>query len=325
MYEYMIVKAFWKAIKIEDAQPPYDTIHLKVFYPASTSDSQQTLSSPANQANTLPVVIFFSGINCNLAMYEWLALKLVPQGLVVILYNWLAENIPGNISLTPGVNLAAFSPDVYGTISTASALPALLAELDSLNTSGILTGLLDLQKIILGGHSAGGRVALENANPQFCSQVVAAFSYGGHTAAPIQLGYEPGTILSLSNSVPMLLMGGTNDGVIANNSKIYGIDEWSTPTTPIVRTFREAISREQNDSYLVLLQEANHFSIAERIDPTLNVTSLDFPSPQPQAKIRSTIAEVVNLFIDLHVRQPSKTSQQLELVENTAIAFFECK
>ena len=85
----MIVKAFWKAIKIENAQSPYDTIQLKVFDPASNLDSQQTFSSPANQANTLPVVI---------------------------LYNWLAENIPGNISLTPGVNLAAFSPDVYGIV-----------------------------------------------------------------------------------------------------------------------------------------------------------------------------------------------------------------
>ncbi len=325
----MTVQAFWKATKVENAQPLYDTIQLKVFYPALTPDSQQTFSSyPADQAKApFPVVILFSGVNCNLAMYEWLALKLTARGLVVILFNWLAENIPGNISLTPGVDLAALSPDVYDTVPTASALPSLLAELEQLNTFGILAGLLDLQKIILGGHSAGGRVALENANTKFFSQVAAAFSYGAHTAAPIQIGYESGTILSLPNSVPMLLIGGTHDGVIANNSSIYGIDEWATAATPVIRTFREAISREQGDSYLVLLEGANHFSFVDRLDSTLQVAALDFPSSQPQTQIRSIIAEVVGLFIDLHVRQQLKASKQLErlLEDNSLIASFEYK
>lgn len=36
----IIVRAFWRAVKVETAVPPYDTLHLKVFYPAQTSDSQ---------------------------------------------------------------------------------------------------------------------------------------------------------------------------------------------------------------------------------------------------------------------------------------------
>ena len=125
----------------------------------------------------------------------------------------------------------------------------------------------------------------------------------------------------------MLLIGGTDDGVIANNSRIYGIDEWATAATPVVRTFREAISREQGDSYLVLLEGANHFSLVDRLDSTLQVAALDFPSSQPQTQIRSIIAEVVGLFIDLHVRQQLKASEQLErlLKDNSLIAFFECK
>jgi alpha-beta hydrolase superfamily lysophospholipase len=325
----MTVQAFWKATKVESAQSPYDTIQLKVFYPALTPDNQQTFSSyPADQTEApFPVVIFFSGVNCNLAMYEWLALKLVSRGLIVVLFNLLGESFPGSISLTPGVDFAAFPPNVYGTIPSALALPALLAELKQLNTTGILKGLLDLQKIVLGGHSAGGRIALENANTQFFSQVAAAFSYGAHTAAPIQVGYEPSTILSLPNSTPMLLIGGTQDGVIANNSHIYGVDQWETAATPVVRTFREAISREQADSYLVLLAGANHFSLVDRLDPTLQVTGLDFPATQPQTQIRSVIAEIVGLFIDLHVRQQLKASSQLErlLEDNSLIASFERK
>ena len=326
----MSVRSFWKATKVENTQSPYDTIHLKVFYPASTSDNQQSFSlDPADQAKApFPIVIFFSGINCNLAGYEWLALKLASRGLVVVLFNWLAENIPGSISLTPGINLAVFSPQVYGTIPSSSALPALLDELEQLNTSSILAGLLDLQTIILGGHSAGGRVALENANSQFFSQVAAAFCYGAHTAAPVQVGYEPSTILPLPNAAPTLLIAGTCDGVIANNSHVYGIDRWETPTTPVERTFREAISREQGDSYLVLLKEANHFSVVDRLDPTLQVAALDFPTTQAQSKIRSVIAEIVGLFIELQIHQQSKTSSQLQqLLEdnNSLIASFECK
>lgn len=326
----MTVRAFWKAIKVENAQPPYDIIQLKVFYPASTPDSQQISSS--NQADRdqalFPVVVFFSGVNCNLAMYEWLALELVSHGLVVVLFNWLAENIPGSVALTPGVDLTAFSPDVYGTIPSALALPSVLAELEQLNTVGVLANLLDLQKIVLGGHSAGGRVAIENANPQFFDGVAAAFSYGAHTAAPIQVGYDPSTILSLPSSVPMLLIGGTHDGVIANNSSIYGINAWSTAATPVIRTFREAISREQGDSYLVILEGANHFSVVDRLDPTLQVAALDYPTTQPQVQIRSLVAEIVALFIKLHVHQQSKTPSQLKrLIEdhNSLIASFEHK
>ena len=326
----MNVRAFWKAIKVEKAQPPYDTIQLKVFYPALTANRQQAFSpDPADRTKApFPVVIFFSGVNCNLAMYEWLALKLVSCGLVVVLFNWLAENIPGSISLTPGLNLAAFSPDVYGTIPSASALPSLLTELEQLNTAGVLANLLDLQKIVLGGHSGGGRVALENTNPQFFDGVTAAFSYGGHTAAPIQVGYSPNTILSLPNSVPMLLIGGTCDGVIANNSSIYGIESWKSPATPVIRTFKEAILREQGDCYLVLLEGANHFSVVDRLDPTLQVAALDYPATQPQDRFRSLIGSIIDLFINLHVRQQSQASSQLEkLLEdnNSLIASFERK
>ena len=33
----MTVRAFFQAAKIEGFQPPYDTIHLKIFYPTQMS------------------------------------------------------------------------------------------------------------------------------------------------------------------------------------------------------------------------------------------------------------------------------------------------
>lgn len=49
--------------------------------------------------------------------------------------------------------------------------------------------------------------------------------------------------------------------------KATKVDQWETASTPVVRIFREAISREQADAYLVLLAGANHFSVVDRLDP----------------------------------------------------------
>ena len=326
----MTIRAFWKATKVESAQEPYDTIHLKVMYPAQISANQHPFASDTVDRTKapFPIVIFFSGANCDSLMYQWLAVKLVESGSIVILFNWLAENIPGIISLTPGVNLAAWSRDGYGTVPSALILPLLLAELEHLQSDSILAGMLDLEKIILGGHSAGGRIALENAEPKFFSQVRAAFSYGAHSAAPFQLGYKSGTVLSLPSSVPMLIMGGTRDGVIAENSNIYGVSKWETAETPIVKTFREAIAGGRNDSYLVILEGANHFSIADRLDSTIEVTALDFPPTQSEAQIRWLMSSAISLFIDAHVRQQEEASEQLRKLlesDNPLVASFECK
>ena len=322
-----IVKSFWKAIEVKEAQSPYNTIHLKVFYPGEASEPQNPFSTApaARDLAPLPVVIFFNGFNCSLAVYQWLAVELAARGLVIVLFDWLVNTDKVAI-LTPGVDLAAFSRETYGTMPSASALPLLFTELDNLQSSGVLAGLLDLQKIILGGHSAGGRLALENAEPEFFDRVVGAFSYGAHSAAPMQLGYDAGTILPLPDSLPMLIMGGTEDGVIAKNSKIYGMEQWQTPATPVIRTFREAIERQDNNSYLIIINGANHFAIAGSIDPTLSVAANDFASTQPEPEIRSLMASIIGLFIDTFVLNRSEKVQFEQLLQNSsAIALSEFK
>ncbi len=37
----MNIRAFYRATKVDNAQPPYDTIHLKVFYPGKMSGGEQ--------------------------------------------------------------------------------------------------------------------------------------------------------------------------------------------------------------------------------------------------------------------------------------------
>lgn len=322
------IRAFFRAVTVDNIQPPYNVIHLKVTYPAQISGSELEQDMgivPADlEQAPFPVVIFFSGINCGAELYQWLAVKLAERGLVVVTFNWVAENLPGIIGLTPGVDLAMWTPTTYGTGPTASALPALLAELQRLQAEGILAGLLDLQRVILGGHSAGGRVAIENAEPRFFPQVVAAFAYGAHTAAPVKLGYEPSTILPLPTPLPLLLMGGTCDGVIANSSDRYGITPGNA-TTAITRTFQEAIPGGRKDSYLVLLEGANHFSMVDPFDPTTGRPFLDFAATQPADKTRSLMVEMIGLFINAHVRHQAGASQSLNQLLNPLVRSLDCK
>lgn len=327
----MMVRALFQAAKVDGVSTPYDTLHLKVFYPAqrSGSDREQDMGEvPADpQMAPFAIVILFNGVNCAPDGYQWLAVKLAERGLVVVVFTWVAENLPGVVALTPGIDIHKWFPGVYGTAPTASALPTLLTKLEALQASGTLAGLLDLQRIILGGHSAGGRVAIENANPQFFPQVVASFAYAAHSAAPVQIGYDAGTILPLPDALPLLLMGGTCDGVIANSGDRYGM-VWESATTPVVRTFREAIAGGRDDSYLVLLEGANHFSVVDPFDATTGRAFLDFAASQPAAQTRSVVAESVGLFIDAHVRHQPGAMEALHqrlTSDDVAIAGFERK
>jgi dienelactone hydrolase len=323
----MTVRAIVEASQVENAVSPYDTLQLKVFYPNSDPEQKLGIIPADPQQAPFKIVIFFNGINCHPQLYQWLAVKLAERGLVVVTFSWVAQNIPPTVAITPGVDLKMLTPNTYGSGPTASALPALLTALERLQTQGVLAGLLDLQQIILGGHSAGGRVAIESANPHFFPQIKAAFAYGAHTAAGSSLGYPSGSILPLPDTLPLMLMGGTSDGVIANNGRFYGVD-WAKPTTPVQRTFEEAIVGGRKDSYLLLLEGANHFLMTHPLDTTLGTTNLDYPASQPSNQLRNLMAEIIGLFIAAHIdHQPTAltTLNQYLEIKSPLIATLKCK
>jgi dienelactone hydrolase len=305
----MMVRSFYRAAVVETAAPPYNSLTLKLYYPAKAQGSEAERNTgviPADAAQApFPVVIFLPGINVGPEAYHWLAVALAEKGLVVVTYSWIAEEMPGYISLTPGVDLTAVTPTTYASKPTCPALQPIFDELHTthyaLRTTP-LAGLLDLNTIILGGHSAGGTMALQNANPTWFPQIKGAFSYAGHTMASTFLGYAPGTILPISDQLPLLILGGTADGVIEASAHRYELANASA-TLPLERTFDEAIQRGSEDKFLVILDGANHFSCVYPVDETAGRPFLDHPTSQPDDLLRAELISLIHFFIAGHIRR----------------------
>lgn len=329
-----MIRALFHTTKIPTAAPPYDTATLKIYYPALPTGSEMERMTGVIPADAtlapFPVVIFLPGINVEPQAYQWLAVRLAEAGLVVVCYSWIAEEMPGYISLTPGVDLAAVKPDRYGQQPTCPALAPILNELAALNGDPAhtqyairntpLKGLLDLTTIILGGHSAGGTMALQNVHPDWFPHIQGAFTYGAHTMASTMLEYAAGTILPVEGKRPFLLLGGTHDGVIAASTRRYGIE--GTATLALERTFAEAIAGGRGDSYLVIIDGANHFSLVHPVDETTGRPFLDHPTTQPDHLIRDELAALITLFINGHIRHrpADRATLQQRLLSNPLIA-----
>ena len=304
----MMIRALFHATTLPNASAPYNVLHLKIYYPAAPTNSDAERMSgviPADKSHTpMPVVIFFNGINVGMESYHWLAVKLAEANIVTVMYTHVAETLPNVIGLTPAIDLSKVKPDTYGSGATCPAIQPILDSLAQLNDDekSPLHQVLDLNNIILGGHSAGGTVALQNG--QFFDQVKAVFSYAGHTMASTMLGFAPGTVLNIG-SKRTLLMRGDKDGVIAASRIRYGTDEQSPD--PVEKTFDEAYQPSAgSEAYDVLVKGANHFAIAHPLDETTGRFFLDMEMTRPAEEIRNQIASLVLSFIN---RQEIKTER----------------
>ena len=295
-----MIRALFHATTLPNASTPYNVLHLKVYYPAVPTNSDAERMSgviPADKTSApMPVVIFFNGINVGIESYHWLAVKLAEANIVTVMYTHVAETLPGVIGLTPAIDLSKVKPDTYGSGATCPAIQPILDSLALLNSDekSPLCGAMDLNHIILGGHSAGGTVALQNA--QFFAQVKAVFAYAGHTMASTMLGFAPNTILKVG-SKSVMLMRGDRDGVIAASRVRYGAEGQSQD--PVEKTFDEACQPSAgNEAYDVLLQGANHFALAYPLDETTGRFFLDMEMGRDGEEVRNQIAELIVAFIE---------------------------
>ncbi|BCJ76739.1 hypothetical protein CS0771_62830 [Catellatospora sp. IY07-71] len=314
------IRSVWWAATMPGHEPPFDTAHLRVYYPAVPDGSDRERLSGVMAADTsgapYPVALIVSGVNVGQEAYRWLACALAERGIVAVTYDWVGTLFGGLHGITPGVDLDAAKPDGYGTRPTC---PSLRPVLDALATmTGPVAGLLDLDRVALIGHSAGGTVALQSA--RFLPEIKAVATYGAHTMVATMLGWPAGTVLPAQADCPVLLVAGENDGVINGSADRYGEDA-ATRRDPITRTFDEALPDRDGANLLVRLAGANHFGIVHPVDHTAARAFLDLPAEGDPAEHRALLADLVGAFCRTHLRGGPDAQAELDkLIENPGVA-----
>ena len=311
----MLVRAVRSAVSIPGAEAPYNTAHLTIRYPATPAQndvermSGMLAADPA--AAPYPVVILLPGINVSSETYRWLAVAMVEAGHVCVSYDWVGELFAGQVGLTPGVDLAAVTPEGYGSRPTTPALGAILQSLLE-RPPAVLDGLLDLDRVALVGHSAGGTVALQSASPEWFPTVRAVVTYGAHTMASQQLGHPAGTLLASPVQAPVLLIGGTADGVVSASAIRYGEEAGAPAHDPIERTWREAIA-PTTEAWLLVLDGAGHLLPCDPEDSTSARGFLEEPTDRAtDERLRTILADVATTFVTAHLRGTPEAKVALE-------------
>ena len=101
---------------------------------------------------------------------------------------------------------------------------------------------------------------------------------------------------------PVLLIGGTHDGVIDRSRFRYDTPS-GTDWDPVGRTFREAFTGDRGDCVLAVIGGANHFSFTDPDDdPSAGRPFLDHPAATAGPIVRAHTTSMIGTFFDQHVR-----------------------
>lgn len=308
------VRAVFTAARVDGAAAPFDTIHARVTYPARAAGTETerltgTIAADPDHGR-MPVVLVAPGVNVSPDSYLWLARRLATSGIVAVTYSWVGELFAGERGITPGIDLGAVRPDTYGSAPSFSAAAPLLRALAELDGGpGPLAGALDLDRVVLAGHSAGGTVVLQSSTPRFVPGLVAVFTYGAHTMASTALGWDAGTVLPVPGAVPLLLVGGRDDGVIAASAVRYG-EAAGERADPLRRTF-ELAAGGRGDTYLAVIDGAGHFVPVDPHDPTVARGFLEGAPGRPVAETRECFAGLVEDFLAAYVLADGAAAERL--------------
>jgi len=200
------VRTAYAAFRVPGAKAPFDTVHLRIDYPVE--DMGDGLSA---RATPLPVVIFGGDTDCPSQSYYWLTRRLAGGGSAVITWTWIAELAGHRIGISSGLDPKVLSAAVLSDHHPSPMLQALLDCLAS--TKVVPPDTLDLNRLVLGGHGAGGTWALLCSANAFTPHVVGAFSYGGDAEFP------------LTHDCPVLLINGSEDEPLLAPSSESGVVE----------------------------------------------------------------------------------------------------
>ncbi|MEU4171409.1 hypothetical protein AB0F46_31590 [Streptomyces sp. NPDC026665] len=272
-----------------------------MFYPSrpTGSDTERLTGVVAADAGRapFPVVVLLPGINVPGDSYRWLAVLLAGRGFVVVTPELVGELFGGSHGVTPGIDLDACGPGAYGTRATTPLIGAVLGSLAEPAPASPLAGLLDLERVVVGGHSAGGTVALQSA--AHVPGLRGVFTYGAHTLVAAVLGHPPGTVLPVGAPVPVLLMSGEHDGVIAASTDRYAAADAGVDPDPVARTFHEALADADGAHAWVRIAGADHFTLCDPVDATSARAFLEAPGEDGDRAVdgaRALVGRLVAAF-----------------------------
>jgi predicted dienelactone hydrolase len=308
------VRSLYSSAKVAGAQSPYDSLTLKIYYPCRFTDSVEERSTglvPADSSRApFPVVILLPGEDVTHESYAWLATELARAGSAVVSYSWVCKDEDGVVRLNPGVHRKRVSSKRYGKKPSCPALAPLFSELKKQNRSGILANQLDLSRVVLGGHGLGGRMALLNANRDWFPALCGVFAYGAHTLGDPKQGWDKKAVMPLQTDMPMLLMAGTEDGLLeAETAYIAGKN--AGPTWAAERSFDLGIKGKRGDRHLVLVDGGRHYSIASPRDPSIGRQFLDHRGRGRGKAVRKFLAQLLATFCDQSCRGDPMTTADL--------------
>jgi len=134
----------------------------------------------------------------------------------------------------------------------------------------------------------------------------------------MSLGHGEASVTAVPSKVPILLLAGADDGVVAASRDRYRNDDQAHD--PVRRTFDEAIHRNQNDSWLVEIAGGNHFTICDPIDETSGRSFLEAELRSTDRLARDTLASVLTAFLGEHCQEPRAQDRVEDLVNATTIS-----
>ncbi len=289
----MIVRSFHFGFDVPEA----DSAQASVYYPGDEGrldEARLTGRVPPDPTNApWPLVVVLPGINIAPDCYRWLAHHLVGSGNAVAIYTTIGSLGPAGQGISPGIDMAALGPDTIGRAPSATALGPLLTQLSSLDEPA---PLIDLARIGLFGHSAGGTVALHNSRPDWVEGLCGVATFGAHTMSATALGHGEATITPIPAEVPVMLIGAATDSVIEESRDRYGSGDGDHD--PIGLTFEEAIDHRRGDSWFVEFAQGNHFTPCDPVDETSGRSFLERDLRADDKPTRDLLANVVSRFFD---------------------------
>jgi dienelactone hydrolase len=282
----------WDALRVPGAPAPYDTVHYRVAFPAARPDPARDpvlgLVPPSRRG--LAVVVLHANFNMDGVGLRWLERSLALAGHAVVTPQWVGPMFDGRPGLATGVDLATLRH---------SYLDALR---DSLRRS-LVADFLDVNRVVLGGHSAGGTLALLSAGDAH-----GAFSYGGHTRTQAAQGHGADHYLPLPAGVPLLLMGGTEDGVVRAIAERDGSD---AAAHPMVEAFERSVP-ETSQSWLVMVEGADHYAFVAGHDGATGRSYLEASGNRPASAVRTAVQPVIRDFVAWSVDADAAARQRLD-------------